>query len=105
MNDTVNENNDANDYRINNKKTITSKSFEYKKEITRKTLDDENTLEEEVAFPLKLLSNFWKIHLEFRWIKNCIISEMSRAAEEGEKYLVDSTKTNNSTFQINNTTF
>ena len=27
----VNENNDANNYRINNNKTTTSKSFEYKK--------------------------------------------------------------------------
>ena len=31
LNNSVNENNDANNYRINNNKTTTSKSFEYKK--------------------------------------------------------------------------
>ena len=31
LNNSVNENNDANNYRINNNKTATSKSFEYKK--------------------------------------------------------------------------
>ena len=34
VNDDVNENNDDN-YRINNKKTVTSKFFEYKKKIIR----------------------------------------------------------------------
>ena len=31
LNNSVNENNDANNYKINNNKTTTSKSFEYKK--------------------------------------------------------------------------
>ena len=31
LNDSVNENNDANSYKINSNKTTTSKSFEYKK--------------------------------------------------------------------------
>ena len=31
INDSANENNDANNYRITNKKTTTNKSFEYKK--------------------------------------------------------------------------
>ena len=39
VNDHANENNDPGRYRINNKKTTTSKSFEYKTKITGSTLD------------------------------------------------------------------
>ena len=55
--------NDANDYRINNKKTTTCKSFDYKTKIIGKTSND-NTLDTEVVVPLKYLSNFWRsLHL------------------------------------------
>ena len=37
VNDSAYENNDADNYRINNNKTTTSKSFEYKTIITGKT--------------------------------------------------------------------
>ena len=60
MNDTANENNDANNFRINNNKKITSKSFEYKTKITVKILDDNNRSNTEVVALLKYLSNFWR---------------------------------------------
>ena len=60
MNDTANENNDANNFRINNNKKITSKSFEYKTKITGKILDDNNRSNTEVVALLKYLSNFWR---------------------------------------------
>ena len=54
----VNENDNAN--RINNNKTMTSKSFEYKTKILGRTPDDNNSLDTEVVVPLKYLSNFWR---------------------------------------------
>ena len=48
-------------YWINNNKTITSKSFVYKTKIKERTSDENNTLDTEVAVPLKYLSNFWKL--------------------------------------------
>ena len=50
INDSAIENNDAN--KINNDKTITSKSFEYQTKITQRTPDDNNTLDTEVFIPL-----------------------------------------------------
>ena len=44
VNNSANENNDANNYRINSNKTITSKSFKYKKKILGRTPDDNNIL-------------------------------------------------------------
>ena len=41
----VNENDNANNNRINSAKKITSKSFEYKTKIIEKTPSDNNTLE------------------------------------------------------------
>ena len=49
--DDVNEN--ANNYRINKNKTITSKSFEYKAKI-RRTPDNNDTLDTDIG-PLKYL--------------------------------------------------
>ena len=43
---------------INNNKTITSKSFEYKTNIIGNTSNNNNVLDTEVAVPLKYLSNF-----------------------------------------------
>ena len=79
----VNENNAANN-RINNNKTITSKSFEYKKKVIGSTSNNNNILDTEVVVPLKYLSRFWRlldlplvnceIQLDFSWSKECIIS-------------------------------
>ena len=58
VNNDANENENA--YRINNYKTITSKSFEYKTKLTGSTPNDINTLNTEVVVSLKYLSNFWR---------------------------------------------
>ena len=71
VNDDANENNVANNYKINNNKTATSKSFEFKTKIMESKPDDNNTLETEVIVPLKYLSNFWR-SLDLPWI-NCEI--------------------------------
>ena len=83
LNDDVNENNSAGNDRINNNKTTTSKSFEYKTEITRKTaiLDRLNT---GVVVPLKYLSNFWR-SLDLSLI-NCEI-ELACHTEKIVKFL------------------
>ena len=60
INDSANENNNVNNYRINNNKTTTSKSFEYKTKIRRRTPNDINILDAEVVVPLKYLSNIWR---------------------------------------------
>ena len=44
INDSANENNDTNNYRVNNNKTITSKSFEYKTKIIGRTPNDNNNI-------------------------------------------------------------
>ena len=59
VNDNANENN-ADNYRINNSKTITSKSFEYKTKLIGSTPNDNNTLNADIVVPLKYLSNFWR---------------------------------------------
>ena len=51
------ENNAANN-RMNNNKSVASKSFEYKAKIIKRTPDDNNTLDAEVIVPLKYFSNF-----------------------------------------------
>ena len=53
MNDDANENNDAGHYRLNNDKTSTSISFEYKTKIIWNTPAYNNTLDTEVV-PLKV---------------------------------------------------
>ena len=50
MNNDANENN-ANNYRVDNSKTVTSKSFEYKAKIRGSTPDDNNTLGTNAAVP------------------------------------------------------
>ena len=58
VNETANENNDTNNYKLNNNKTITSKSFEYKKKIIENTPADNNTLDTDVVVPSKYLSTW-----------------------------------------------
>ena len=50
MNDSANENNNANNYRINNKKTTTSKCFEYETKIIGRTPNDNNILDAKLGF-------------------------------------------------------
>ena len=57
INDGANENNVACD-KINNNKTITSKSFEYKTKLIGKTPNNNNILDAKVVVSLKCLSNF-----------------------------------------------
>ena len=90
MNDNANENN-ADNYRINNNKIITSKSFKYKTKIIGSTANDNNTLDTEVVVPLKYLSNFWRsldlplinceIELDLKCTKHSVISEIYKHPE------------------------
>ena len=58
VSDAADEKDDADNYRINNNKTITSKSFHFKTKIIGNTPTDNNSLGTEVVAPLKYLSNF-----------------------------------------------
>ena len=81
----ANKNNAARN-KINNKKTVTSKSFEYKTKLIGRT-PNSNILIEEVVVSLKYLSKFWRfldlllinceIEFDLLWSKECIISEIS----------------------------
>ena len=59
INDDTNEN-DSPCIKINNNKTITSKSFENKTKLIGSTPDNNNILDKEVIVPLKYLSQIWK---------------------------------------------
>ena len=48
----------ADNYKIDNCKTVTSESFEYKTKIIESMIADNNTLDADVVFPWKYLSNF-----------------------------------------------
>ena len=86
INDDVNENDDNN--KMNNSKTMTSKSFEYKTKLVERTPTINNMLDAENVIPLKYLSNFWRsldlsliyceIKLDLSWSDKCVISETSR---------------------------
>ena len=56
--DDANENNDANNYRINNNKKTTGKSFEYNINIIWSTPDNNSRLDAEFVIALKYLSTF-----------------------------------------------
>ena len=71
INDDENENHNNNRL-LNNNKTITSKSFRYKKKIRGSILGNESRLNAEVVVPLKYLSNFWR-SLDLP-LNNCEIS-------------------------------
>ena len=72
--------NDNNNSRINNSKTITSKSFEYKTKLIESTPNNNNTICRSCCC-IKYLSNFGRsldlllincgIELDLRWTKNC----------------------------------
>ena len=73
---------------INNKKTITSKSFVYKTEIIGRTSNNNGKWKTEVLDPLKYFSNFvrsldlllinFEIELDLTWSEYCVISQVSR---------------------------
>ena len=77
-------NESVDDYRVNNNKTTTSRSFEYKTKGIGRTSANNDRLNTEVLVPLKHLSNFWvsldlpllncKIELDLSWSEVCIIS-------------------------------
>ena len=79
VNGSANDNNGANNYRTNKDKTITSKSFEYKKNLIGRTPNNNSRLDAEVGVPLKYLNDFWRsldlplinceIELNWRWGK------------------------------------
>ena len=82
INGSATENNDD-DSKINNNRTITSKSFEYRTKLIGSTPDDNSILGANVVALLKYLSNFWrpldfplincKIKSGLSWSKACII--------------------------------
>ena len=119
VNDDVNEFN-ADNYRIDNSKTVTSRSFEYKTKIIGSTPTDKNTLDTEVVVPLKYLNNLWmsldlplancEIVLDLSRSKDCVIYGILRAPEIATNPDVDvliagrpATEATNVTFQINST--
>ena len=113
VNDSANENNDANTYSINNNKTTTNKSFEYKTKLMGITQNNNDRLNAKVFVPLKYLSYFWRslefslisfeIELHMTWLKKCVISEISRTSEVEGANPADETLTTRATFQIINT--
>ena len=85
VNDSANENNDANNFRINDNKT-TIKSFACKTKLIGSTPNNVNTLDAKVVVPLKYLNNFWRsfdlslINCDLSWSGYCVISEISKTS-------------------------
>ena len=90
MNGNANENN-ADNYKIDNTKTRTSKSFKFKTQIIGSMSNDNNMLGAKVALPSKYLNNCWRsrdlplinyeIELKLKWRKNCVVSEIYKTPE------------------------
>ena len=106
--------------RINENKTIRSKSFEYKTKLIGSTPGNNHLINAEVFVPLKYLSNFWRsldlplinceIELDLKWSKYCVLSEVSRKFREVDANVAPvvrkvATATTRATFQINNLNF
>ena len=87
INDDADENNSAR-IKINNNKTITSKSFLKKTKLIGSTPKNNNILDAKVVLPLKYVKSFWRsldlplinceIEIDLSWSKECIISEITR---------------------------
>ena len=109
----------ANNCSINNSKTTTSRSFEYKTQIIGSMLIDNDTLGTKVVLPSKYLSIFWryfnllfincKRELALSQSKDCI-TEISRTHATATNPAVipptptePATTTTGATFQINST--
>ena len=90
VNNTANKNDAAGNW-IDYKKTITSKSFEYKTKVIGSTSAANSRLKAEVVVPLKYLSNVWRsldlhlinfeIELDLTWSRKSILSEISGTPE------------------------
>ena len=65
VNDDANENDYADNYRINNNKTTTSKSFEYNTKILGSIPNNNSSLGTEIVVPLKYLSTFCRSRFTF----------------------------------------
>ena len=63
VNDSANENNDVNNFRIKNNKTTTSKSFEYKTKLIGSTPNNDYRFDAEVVGSIKVFKQF----LEISW--------------------------------------
>ena len=117
VNDDVNGHNAAG-IKINNNKTIKSKSFEYKTKLIGSTPNENNKLNAEVVVPLKYLSIFWRfldlplmnceMELHLSWSKECTISEISITPRVAGNQNVNppvpdvaAIQTTKATFQIN----
>ena len=114
--DEINDDPDENDNnnRINNNKTITSKSFEYRTKLIESTQNINNILDAEVVVPLTYLSNFWRsldlplkkdeIELDLSWSDKHVTSEISRTFRAlGDPPVQQvTTATTGATFQIYN---
>ena len=115
--DSANEKN-ADNYRINNNKTKTSTSFEYKTKLIGSTAYDNNTLNVDVFVPLNYLGIFGlfldlplincEIKLDLSWSKKCIIYEIYKTSEvpanpnaNPPNPLIQTTSTFDVSFQIN----
>ena len=118
INDSANENNDANNYRINKNETARIKSFEYKTKITGRTSNDNKVLGAEVVVLLKYFGKFWRsldlplincgIELHLSWSRCCIISETSitpAVLANPSVPVIEPTYTTWTTFQINKAKF
>ena len=112
MNHFANGNNDANNSGINNNKTATSKSFDYKTKLIGSTLNNDSRSDVEAVVQSKYLRSLdlllinCEIELDLSWSRYCVISETSRTSRavpntDPAKYEVTRT-TNSATFQINN---
>ena len=87
-------------HRLNNKKTTTSKVFEYTSKVIGRiptnNNNDNNTLDAAVVVTLKYLHNFWKffsvplinceIALYLSWSRDCIISEIPEISQYWNSY-------------------
>ena len=117
MNDSANENNDANNFRLSNSKTTTTKSFEYKTKLIGSTPNNNSRLDAEVVVPLKYLRNCWRslnllliyceIELDLscsRYFVICEISRTSRVVGNPPPQQMATTETS-ATFQISNASY
>ena len=112
MNDDTSENNDDN-FRVNNNKEKTSKSFEFKTKIMGNTSADNKKLHREVVVPFVSLQRFFGLLLidcgtllDLRRSTFCILSEWSKTdaltatATQATRTV---TETSGPRFQINST--
>ena len=100
-------------HRINNSKTATSRSFQYKTKIIRRTSADNHELDTQVVVLLKYLNTFCRsldlrvinceIELDLKWMINRVICEISKTTAVAANLpnpAKDTTETTGASFQI-----